>query len=102
MDDLKQSNAGMGIIPPHIAKAFASGDRSLGMPVDTPDKKIPSWNCGCGTSNFGKQCTFCKAPKPREAMILWCARCGHMPDPTGKPPKFCTQCGDPFTEEDLW
>ena len=58
------------------------------------------WICSCGTENKGKFCTNCGAPKPAGVPTYRCDKCGWEPaDPT-KPPKFCPECGDPFTDAD--
>ena len=55
-----------------------------------------SWNCGrCGTSNSGKFCTECGAPKPE---IAPCTNCGYVPEDANKLPKFCPQCGTKYGE----
>ena len=59
------------------------------------------WTCSCGSVNQGKFCTNCGAKKPAGAPIYKCDKCGFTPaDPTN-PPKFCPQCGDPFTDADV-
>ncbi len=59
------------------------------------------WTCSCGSVNQGKFCANCGAKKPAGAPIYKCDKCGFTPaDPTN-PPKFCPQCGDPFTDADV-
>ena len=58
-----------------------------------------SWKCGCGAVNTGNFCPQCGAKKPEEVRYK-CANCGWEPEDPAKPPKFCPNCGDPFTEED--
>ncbi|MDR1320369.1 MAG: SPFH domain-containing protein [Gracilibacteraceae bacterium] len=53
-----------------------------------------SWTCACGVSNSGNFCADCG--KPRPAANVRCDKCGWTPEPGGKPPKFCPECGDPF------
>lgn len=62
--------------------------------------RMSGWICSCGTENKGKFCTNCGAPKPAGVPKYRCDKCGWEPaDPT-KPPKFCPECGDPFTDAD--
>jgi len=58
-----------------------------------------SWTCSCGQVNTGKFCSECGNPKPKTANYR-CNKCGWQPEDPTKPPKFCPQCGDPFTAED--
>lgn len=60
------------------------------------------WFCPeCGSQNTGKFCTNCGTKRPAGAPVYQCDKCGWKPaDPT-KPPKFCPNCGDPFTDDDL-
>ena len=58
-----------------------------------------SWKCACGSVNTGNFCPQCGAKKPAVARYR-CAKCGWEPEDPANPPKFCPECGDPFTEED--
>ncbi len=58
-----------------------------------------AWQCACGAVNTGNFCPQCGAKKPEEVRYK-CANCGWEPEDPAKPPKFCPNCGDPFTEED--
>ena len=58
-----------------------------------------AWQCACGSVNTGNFCPQCGAKKPEEVRYK-CANCGWEPEDPAKPPKFCPNCGDPFTEED--
>ena len=66
-----------------------------------PQSADNSWICpSCGTKNQGKFCTECGTKKPAKLKYR-CDKCGWVPaDPT-KPPKFCPECGDPFTTDDV-
>lgn len=58
------------------------------------------WACACGAVNRGKFCSECGTPKPAGALQYQCDKCGWAPEDPTKPPKFCPECGDPFTDQD--
>ena len=59
------------------------------------------WTCpSCGAPNAGKFCTNCGAKKPEPVKVFRCDKCGWTPDDPTHPPKFCPNCGDPFTQAD--
>ena len=64
-------------------------------------EEIPAgaWKCACGTICTGNFCPQCGAKKPAAAAYK-CSKCGWEPEDPTKAPKFCPNCGDPFTEED--
>ena len=64
-------------------------------------EEIPAgaWKCECGTVCTGNFCPQCGAKKPA-AVSYKCGNCGWEPEDPANPPKFCPNCGDPFTEED--
>ena len=59
------------------------------------------WTCSCGTVNKGKFCQNCGSKKPAGAPLYRCDKCGWEPADPHNPPKFCAECGDPFTDDDM-
>ena len=67
-----------------------------------PEAKPEGWTCPqCGAVNKGKFCMECGAKKPEGEPLYKCGKCGWEPEDPAHPPKFCPQCGDPFTDEDV-
>lgn len=64
-------------------------------------KPSAGWVCVCGTVNKGRFCTECGAKKPAAMLLYRCDKCGWEPDDPKNPPKFCPECGDRFTDEDI-
>ena len=65
-------------------------------------KPVDGWTCpSCGKVNKGKFCAECGTKKPADAPVYKCEKCGWEPEDPAHPPKFCPECGDPFTEEDI-
>lgn len=60
------------------------------------DRKVTAengWKCtNCGADNTGKFCSECGTRKPE---AVKCANCGH--EVVGTKPKFCPECGKPFS-----
>ena len=69
-------------------------------PASAPDAMGGgSWVCpSCGTQSNGKFCSNCGAPKP--VVSTGCTNCGWRPADGQSLPKFCPECGDPFTDDD--
>ena len=63
-------------------------------------KPEDGWQCACGAVNKGKFCAECGAKKPAGVPQYKCDKCGWQPEDPTKAPKFCPECGDPFTEDD--
>jgi len=59
------------------------------------------WTCACGAVNKGKFCSECGAKKPAAAPLYRCDKCGWEPEDPRNPPRFCPECGDKFTDEDI-
>ena len=68
-----------------------------GQPKPAP---VQGWQCACGAVNQGKFCQNCGQPKPAGAPLYRCDKCGWTPEDPHNPPKFCPECGDPFTDAD--
>ena len=64
-------------------------------------KPETGWTCACGNVNKGKFCSNCGAKKPAAAPLYRCDKCGWEPEDPRNPPKFCPECGDRFTDEDI-
>lgn len=64
-------------------------------------KPAEGWTCKCGAVNKGKFCTQCGAKKPAGEPLYKCDKCGWEPKDPKHPPKFCPECGDPFTDDDI-
>lgn len=58
------------------------------------------WVCKCGTKNSGNFCANCGAAKAEKPKVIRCDKCGWT-SPDGQIPKFCPQCGDPITLDDI-
>ena len=82
-----------------IARAVANMQqqkKSEAAPVD--DGK---WFCpSCGSANEGNFCTNCGTKKPEKPKTFRCDKCGWIPEDPANPPRFCPNCGDPFTDAD--
>lgn len=59
------------------------------------------WTCSCGSVNRGKFCSNCGAKKPDGAPLYRCDKCGWEPEDPKNPPRFCPECGDRFSDEDI-
>ena len=59
------------------------------------------WTCSCGAVNQGNFCQNCGAKKPEGATKIKCDKCGFEPEDPANPPKFCPNCGDPITFDDM-
>ena len=68
----------------------------------SPKPEAPAgWTCACGSVNKGKFCPQCGAKKPAAAPLYRCDKCGWEPADPKNPPRFCPECGDPFTDDDI-
>ncbi len=66
-----------------------------------PKPMAEGWTCSCGAVNKGKFCSECGAKKPAGAPLYRCDKCGWEPEDPQNPPKFCPECGDKFSDEDI-
>ena len=64
-------------------------------------KPEAGWTCACGNVNKGKFCSNCGAKKPAAAPLYHCDKCGWEPEDPKNPPRFCPECGDKFSDEDI-
>ena len=65
------------------------------------ERASDTWTCACGAVNKGKFCSECGSRRPEAVKRYKCDKCGWEPaDPTN-PPRFCPECGDPFSDGDL-
>ncbi len=65
-----------------------------------PSPQAEGWNCSCGAINKGKFCAQCGSKKPAGAPLYRCDKCGWEPQDPANPPKFCSECGDVFDDND--
>ena len=66
-----------------------------------PKPALDGWTCSCGHVNQGNFCMECGKKKPEGAPMYRCDKCGWEPEDPTKPPKFCTECGDIFDDNDI-
>lgn len=83
--------------------AAAAAPQGAATPQQNPAQETAPavWTCSCGTQNTGKFCQECGAKRPEAIRGYCCAKCGWETADTGRPPKFCPQCGDPIEETDI-
>ena len=67
----------------------------------SPKPAQNGWVCSCGHVNKGKFCSECGAKKPAAAPLYRCDKCGWEPEDPKNPPRFCPECGDRFTDDDI-
>ncbi len=67
----------------------------------SPKPAAQGWTCACGNVNKGRFCSECGAKKPAAAPLYRCDKCGWEPEDPKNPPRFCPECGDRFSDEDI-
>ena len=90
------------VVKPNLADTIAQAVNSVAaqMAAKTAQAEPGQWTCACGAVNAGNFCTQCGAKKPERKKIFRCDKCGWTPEDPANPPKFCPNCGDPFTQND--
>ena len=84
------------------AAAAAPAPAAAAAPAAPAPEEKPGWICPeCGQTNQGNFCTNCGTKRPAGAPLYKCDKCGWEPEDPTHPPKFCPECGDPFTEDDI-
>ena len=61
-------------------------------------KPAAGWTCACGAVNSGKFCSECGAKRPGG---FRCDKCGYELAEGAAMPKFCPECGDVVTADDV-
>lgn len=62
-----------------------------------PKPVSKSWTCSCGSVNEGNFCTNCGKKKPERTPVYQCSNCGWKTEDALHLPRFCPDCGRPFT-----
>ena len=61
---------------------------------------VNSWTCeSCGTVNQGNFCSQCGKKRPEEVKTYCCKKCGWIISNPKELPRFCPQCGTPFSSD---
>lgn len=61
---------------------------------------VQSWTCeSCGTVNQGNFCSQCGKKRPEEVKKYCCKKCGWIISNPKELPRFCPQCGTPFSSD---
>ena len=99
MNGFMGMNMAQGMGGANAASLFAMGQQQAQAPAGA-SAQAQGWTCSCGAVNQGNFCSSCGAKRPAGAPLYRCDKCGWTPEDPTNPPKFCPQCGDPFTDDD--
>ncbi|MBQ3891647.1 MAG: SPFH domain-containing protein [Lachnospiraceae bacterium] len=99
MNGFMGMNMAQGMGGVNAASLFQMGQNQA-QPQGSASAQVQGWTCSCGAVNQGNFCSSCGAKRPAGAPLYKCDKCGWTPEDPTNPPKFCPQCGDPFTDDD--
>ena len=100
MNGFMGMNMAQGMGGANAASLFAMGQQQQAQAPAGASAQAQGWTCSCGAVNQGNFCSSCGAKRPAGAPLYKCDKCGWTPEDPTNPPKFCPQCGDPFTDDD--
>lgn len=89
---------GMGMAMNAGANMGTSQLFAMGQQQQSQPQQQGTWQCACGAVNSGNFCTNCGAKKGEPVGVKKCEKCGWTPQNGEAAPKFCPNCGAPFSE----